>query len=275
MLKKKKMTKLNITTGYSKNGLPYTRMGNGERVLVVFDGLDFSHKPQSAWALRMMPGFIKPLADTFTIYLVRRRPGLPAGYSMRDMSDDYAKMIRDELGGPVDIMGISTGGPIAQYFAVDHPELVNHLVLAMTGYRLRKNGKRLQRRVGELTRKGKWRTAAALMSTSMFSGFKGLLFKSMFWLLGKGMFGSPKTPSDGIVEIEAEDRFNFKDHLAEIKVPTLVIGGDKDFFYPVSETADRIPDAKRVIYEGIGHTAAMKRQFSVDVLEFLSPDTVH
>lgn len=265
-------TKTKITTGYSKNGLPYTRIGNSQRILVVFDGLDFSHKPQSAWALKMMPGFIKPLADTFTVYLVRRRPGLPAGYSMRDMSNDYAKMIRDELGGPVDIMGISTGGPMAQYFAIDHAELVNHLVLAMTGYRLRKNGKRLQRQVAKLTQKGKWRAAAASMSTSMFSGFKGLLFKSMFWLMGKSMFGSPKTPSDGIVEIEAEDRFNFKDHLADIKVPTLVIGGDNDFFYPIRETAEGIPNAKLVLYEGVGHTAIMKRQFSTDVLGFLTTD---
>jgi hypothetical protein len=95
-------------------------MGNSQRILVVFDGLDFSHKPQSARALRMMPGFIKPIADAFTVYLVRRRPGLPAGYSIRDMSNDYANMIRNELRGPVDIMGISTGGPMAQYFAVDH-----------------------------------------------------------------------------------------------------------------------------------------------------------
>jgi pimeloyl-ACP methyl ester carboxylesterase len=86
------------------------------------------------------------------------------------------------------------------------------------------------------------------------------------------MFGSPKTPSDGIVEIEAEDKFNFKDHLAEIKAPTLVIGGDKDFFYPIRETADHIPNAKLVLYEGAGHSAVMKRQFGRDVLEFLTTD---
>ena len=267
------MADLKITTGYSKNGLPYARMGSGSRILFIIDGLDFSHKPPSGMELRLMSGFIKKLAGDFTIYQVRRKPGLPEGYSMRDMSDDCAVMIKDEFEGPVDIMGISTGGPIAQHFAVDHHDLVRRLVLAMTGYRLSENGKKLQRRVAELVREGKWRSAAALMSTAMFTGFTGLLFKSMFWLLGKVMFGSAASPSDGLVEIEAEDRHDFTERLAEIKVPTLVIGGDEDFFYPVRETAEGIPGSKLVLYQGVGHTAIMKREFGEDLLAFLTVDT--
>jgi len=266
------MANLKITTGYSKNGLPYARVGSSERVLVIFDGLDFTHKPPSALELRLTGGLMKRLASDFTVYQVRRKPGLPAYYSIREMSDDYAVMIEEEFGGPVDIMGLSTGGPIAQHFAVDHPELVRHLVLAMTGYRLSDNGKRLQRQVGDLVREGRWRTAAALMATAIFSGVTLPLFKSMFWLFGKSGFGYHYSPSDGLVEIEAEDKHDFKERLAEIRVPTLVIGGDKDFFYPIRETAEGIPDAKLVLYEGIGHTAMMKREFSADVLAFLRGD---
>jgi pimeloyl-ACP methyl ester carboxylesterase len=254
--------------------LPYACAKGGQRVLVVFDGLDFSHKPPSALMLRFMFGFIKHLTDDFTVYLVRRRPGLPAGYSMRDMSNDYAVMIKDELEYPVDIMGLSTGGPIAQWFAVDHPELTRRLVLAMAGYRLNENGKRLQLQVADLVRADRYRAAAALMSTSMFSGVSGVFFKAMFWLVGGMMFGSSASSSDGLVEIEAEDKHDFKDHLVEIKVPTLVIGGDEDFFYPVRETAEGIPGAKLVLYRGVGHTAMMKREFGQDLLAFLNSDDI-
>jgi hypothetical protein len=62
------MASLEITTGYSKNGLPYARMGSSERVLVIFDGLDFTHKPPSTLELRLMGGMMKRLASDFTVY---------------------------------------------------------------------------------------------------------------------------------------------------------------------------------------------------------------
>ena len=88
------------------------------------------------------------------------------------------------------------------------------------------------------------------------------------------MFGSPDNPSDGLAELEAEDRFDFKERLAEIKVPTLVIGGENDRFYPVQETAAGIPSAKLILYKNAGHTAVMKRRFNRDVLAFLTDDRV-
>jgi pimeloyl-ACP methyl ester carboxylesterase len=222
--------------------------------------------------IKQVLGFLKKLVHDFTVYYIRRRPGLPEGYSLKDMSDDYAVMVEDEIGGPVDIMGISTGGTIAQHFAADHPGLVNRLVLAMAGYRMTEKGKKLLWEIAELGQQGKWRTAAALMSTSMSSG---CLIKLLFWLMGKSSFGSPDSPSDGIIEIKAEVSYNFKKRLAEIKSPTLVIGGDKDFFYPIRETAEGIHGAKLILYEGAGHSAMMKRRFGEDILGFLIEDTLH
>jgi len=63
------------------------------------------------------------------------------------MSDDYAVMIKNELGGVADIIGVSTGGAIAQHFAIDHPDLVGRLVLVMTGFRLTEEAKELQMKV--------------------------------------------------------------------------------------------------------------------------------
>jgi pimeloyl-ACP methyl ester carboxylesterase len=259
---------MDVTSGFSKNGLPYTRVAGGSRTLVVFDGLDFTHKPPSGFELSMMR-YIKQLNPYFTIYQVRRRPGLPEGYSIKDMADDYAVMVRDEFGGPVDIMGLSTGGTIAQQFAADHGELVGNLVLAMTGCKLNENGKRLQLGVAELVKKGKLRSAAVLMSTALFTGVSGFCMKPVFWLMGGMMFNSAAGPNDGLVEIAAEDAFDFSRRLKEIKAPTLLIGGDRDFFYDIKETAEKFPSANLVLYPGIGHMAVMKRQFTEDLLAFL------
>ena len=221
--------------------------------------------------LRMLGSSYKCLQQDYTIYVAMRKPGLPNGYSLRDMSDDYASIIRDELGGPVDIMGISTGGSIAQYFAADHPDLVRRLVLAITGYRLSEEGRALQRHIGYLARQGKWRAAYAALITGMnHRGIKKCLSKLLMWLFGKSFAGTPDDPSDLLVTIEAEDKHNFEERLGEIKAPILVIGGKDDYFYPIREMAATIPGATSILYEGLGHNATFDKRFAKDVLAFLS-----
>ena len=194
--------------------------------------------------------------------------------AIKDMADDYAVMIENELEAPVDVMGLSTGGPIAQQFAVDHPELVRRLVLASTGYALSESGAAAQRKVINFVRQGKWRAAAAALAGVMASGVARPLLIALLWMMGESMFKSANDPSDGLVELEAEDRFNFKERLAEIKTPTLVIGGANDQFYPVAETGAGIPSARVIIYPNAGHMVSMKRRFNQDVLAFLTEDRV-
>ena len=264
------MAKRRTITGYSHNGLPYARIGNGDRNLVVFEGLDFQHKPPSGIMLRMSTGYLRGLSDSYKIYIVSRRFGLPPGYSLSDMADDYAIMIKNELGGAVDVVGVSTGGAIAQHFAINHPDLVRRLILAMTGFRLTDEAKELQMKVADLALKRKRRAATALLGTAVIRrGTAKHVFKCFMWLLGPLMI--PADPSDGIVEIEAEDRHDLTDRLNRIKADTLVIGGEEDFFYPVRETAGKIPNARLVLYPNLGHNAmfARSRQFGEEIKIFL------
>jgi pimeloyl-ACP methyl ester carboxylesterase len=79
-----------------------------------------------------------------------------------------------------------------------------------------------------------------------------------------------RNPSGRTGRLEAEDKFDFTERLAAIRVPTLVIGGESDKFYPLRRTAEGIPSAKLILYKNAGHMAMMKSQFSRDVLDFLS-----
>jgi pimeloyl-ACP methyl ester carboxylesterase len=186
------------------------------------------------------------------------------------MSDDYAVMIRNDLGGAADIIGVSTGGAIAQYFALDHPDLVGRLVLVMTGLRLNQEARELQMEVAKLARKGKRRAASALLGTAIIrKGIGRHIFKWFMGLMGPLMI--PGNPADGIVEIEAEDQLDLNDRLDKIKAQTLVIGGEEDFFYPIRETAKKIPNAKLVLYPNLGHNAMFvrSRQFGEEIRAFL------
>jgi pimeloyl-ACP methyl ester carboxylesterase len=212
----------------------------------------------------------------YTTYIVPRKPGLSDDCTMQSMSDDYATMISDEFGGPVDVIGVSTGGSIAQQFAADHPDLVRKLIIHSSAYTLSDSAKSLQMRIGYLARQRQWRAAYATVFDPLFShsGVMKYLAGPVVWLtsvISRVLIGAPKNPSDLVVTIEAEDKFNFKDRLAQIKAPTLVVAGDKDPFYTEAlfrETAEGIPNARLILYKGMGHPASGK-QFSRDVLMFL------
>ncbi len=199
------------------------------------------------------------------IYVVTRKFGLPEGYTTRDMSEDYAAMIRDEFdGGPVDVVGVSYGGLIAQHLAADHPDLIRRLVITMAAYRVGDEGKQLDIRFAELMSQGKTREAFTTMISILYpGGIKKHLFKFFIWLFGSLILSKPTNPRDSLVEAKAECEHDSKNRLAEINVPTLVIAGDSDFYFPVElyrETAAGIPNAKLILYEGVGHLA-MGKQF--------------
>ncbi|MEW5868565.1 MAG: alpha/beta hydrolase [Chloroflexota bacterium] len=263
------MTGKPAKSGYFRSGLPYNRLGRGPRPLVVFQGLTFENKPQAALAL-----LYRFLGGNYTVYSVLRKPGMPPGYTLGDMAGDYAAMIGEEFGGPVDVIGLSTGGSIVQHFAADHPELVRRLVIHSSAYTLSDEANQLQLEVGRLAQQRRWVQAYAVMFGAGLprAGVMKTPLQFLVWLGARLMASSaPKDPTDLVVTVEAEDRHNFEDRLAEITAPTLVIAGMDDPFYSEAlfrGTAAGIPDARLILYEKMGHPAGGK-QFQRDVLAFL------
>jgi pimeloyl-ACP methyl ester carboxylesterase len=179
-------------------------------------------------------------------------------------------MVRDEFGGRVDVLGISTGGSIAQHFAADHPGLVRRLVIHSAAHTLNERARAVQMAAGRLAAQGKWREAWAevirLINPPTTSGRVMVAFVSRMLALG-----APADPSDFIITIEAEDRHAFRDRLGEIIAPALVVAGERDPFYTPElfrETSAGIPHARLILYPGMGHPAGGK-QFRRDLLAFL------
>lgn len=262
-------------SGYFRNGLPFNRHGRGPRPLVVFLGLMFSHEPMpGARFARMFSGY-GFLDEDYTVFLVNRRPDLRPGCTLQDMSDDYAEMIRAEFGGPVDVIGVSTGGSICLHFAADHPDLLRRLVVHSGAHRLGEAGKALQLRLAEMARAGNWREANAVSMRFLFSrdGKLNPLLRPVIGL-GAGLaaaFGAPKDASAFVATVEAEDRMAFQRRLGEIRAPALVAAGEQDPFYTPElfrETAAGIPGARLALYPGVGHPAAGEA-FRRDVRAFL------
>jgi pimeloyl-ACP methyl ester carboxylesterase len=269
------MKQPSAVSGRFQNGVAYNRVGGGPGTLVIFQGLTFDNAPLPAAMGWLYGSYYHYLAKDYTVFVVLPRRGLPQGCSMRDLSDDYAAAVDAELGGPVDVIGISTGGSIAHHFAADHPGLVRSLVIQSSAHTLSDFTRRLQLRVAGLARQRRWQAAYAALFDAVLPRSPALrgLVSPLAWLgtFLAGVFGAPADPSDLVATIEAEDKHAFRERLPEIRARTLVAGGDRDPFYPVSlfrETAEGIPNARLAVYPGVGHPAS-GAQFRRDVLAFL------
>jgi pimeloyl-ACP methyl ester carboxylesterase len=266
------MTQKSPSSGYFRNGLPYVRAGKGPKPLIIFQGLMFENKPQPGMTFGY--GFLE---KEYTLYAVLRKPGMPQGYSLKDMADDYATLIRQEFGGPVDVIGVSTGGSVAQHFAAGHPDLLRRLVLHSSAHTLCQAARQAQLEVGRLARLGQvtqaWQALIAFILPR--TGIWKLLSPPLVWTAARLLsLGAKPDLSDLIITIEAEDQHAFKNRLSEITAPTLVIAGLDDPFYSPAlfrETAAGIPHSRLVLYEKMRHPAT-GRQFENDMSVFLKEE---
>jgi pimeloyl-ACP methyl ester carboxylesterase len=243
---------------------------------VIFTGSELEHQPPPNTAQQGFYLGLRKLTQTYSIYLTSRKPGLPAGYTAQDMSNDFAEMIRRDIGKPVHIMGMSSGGSSAMHLAVDHPDLVDKLVLAMTAYRLNENGAQVAALWRDLALAGDWPALYERMGIDVAEGSTPEWFTRLLMrLLGKALLGSPKSGSDFAIVLDSDINLDVVDKLPHIRQPTLVIGGEKDPFYGadnIGETARLIPGAELCLLKNGGH-AVVKTQtkaFESAILNFLN-----
>ncbi len=259
--------------GWFASGLPYNRFGTGGRRVIVFPGLFPDNRPLTGIGrLLLVPfGFLRQGHD---VWVVTRRQGLAEGATLEDMADDYATVVERDLGGPIDVIGMSTGGSIAQVFAVRRPDLVRRLVLWSSAYTLGAEGRGFQRRVAALATAGRWADVGAETLAFLYlprPGVRRRVVGPAIHLAGRLWGRAPANPRDFVVTIDAEDSFDFRHRLPEIAAPTLVIGGDRDPFYPgplFRSTAAGIPGARLLLLPGAGH-APGGRRVAREILAFL------
>ena len=225
----------------------------------------------------LLKGTVAPferLAADHRLTVVNRRPCLARGITFAQLAAEHADAIRDGLGGRADVIGISTGGSIAQQLAADHPEVVDRLVLASTAARLEGPTKELQRRIAARIRAGAPRRAMAVMAADLVPPWRGRLVAGVAALIaGPLVLETDHDLDDLATTIEAEDTFDLA-RCPPIHARTLIVAGADDRFYPralVDETARLIPGSELLVLDGRGHiTALSDRRFGAALSAFLS-----
>ena len=126
---KKNMT--NGTIEFSDTDMYYVSFGSGKRNLVVLPGLSdgLATVKGKAWLLHFP--YRRYLKD-YKVYIFSRKNKMPENYTIRQMADDQVLAMKKLGLNKANILGVSQGGMIAQYIAINHPETVDKLILAVT-----------------------------------------------------------------------------------------------------------------------------------------------
>jgi pimeloyl-ACP methyl ester carboxylesterase len=192
------------------------------------------------------------------VHYINRRPHLPASMTIGELAAEHADAIRATFGQPVDVLGLSTGGSIAQQLAADHPDTVRRLALLSTGCRLSPELRASMRRIAARVQHGNPRRALALCAGELLPGLPWALPAALAAALLGPLLLSPSDLADFTATIVAEDPFDLSTCARPIAAPTLLVGGEKDVHYSVEllrETASLIPDCALRIEPGQGHVS--------------------
>lgn len=205
----------------------------------------------------------------------------PLVSTIDEMANDAVRLLDHLEVERTVVFGVSMGGTIAQRIALDHPDRVSALILAVTWARPIE----YMRRQHDVTRAILGIKPEELLEASLLK-----MFTPKFFELGrdtidqmiKSVRAEGELTREGIEvlkgQLDAIDKFDALADLPAISCPTLVLGGKMDMIVPgfaSEEIAAAIPGAQLAMLE-TGHGCMIEEmgEFNARVSEFLSQQQV-
>lgn len=250
--------------------MDYISFGKGNEAFIILPGLGDGLSTVRGTAFPLAMAY-RRYADKYKVYFFSRKNRLEEGYSTRDMAKDQAEAMKILGISKANIMGVSQGGMIAQYIAIDYPNLVNKLVLVVT---LSKENETIEKVIDswiEMAKHGRYREIIIDTTEKSYSEKYLKKYRFIYPFLGRGW--KSKDLNRFIIQANSCINHNAYNELYKVECPTLVIGGDNDKVVgsnASSEIANKIKGSELFIYNGLGHaTYAEGKDFNLRVMNFL------
>jgi pimeloyl-ACP methyl ester carboxylesterase len=250
----------------------YVVFGRGITPMLIIPGLSDGLKTVKGTGL-LLRFIYRFLARDFRVYVISRKNELQPGFTTREMAADLA-LVMDKLKiESAHVMGISQGGMIAQWLAVDYSEKILKLALVIT---ISRQNETLQKVIADwITMAEEERYDDLSIDTMEKSHTEKYLRKvrPFYWLIKK--ISKPQSKERFIIQAESCRTHDAHRELAKVKMPTFIIGGGADRIVGGAEVqqnlAGAIPKSRLHVYPELGHGAyAEARDFGERIYNFFS-----
>lgn len=234
-------------------GMNYISFGRGPQNLILIPGLGDGLRSVRGLALPFAAMY-RCLVKDYTVYSFSRRDHLPMGFTTRDMASDLAYAMKEAGIKKAHILGVSQGGMIAQYLAIDFPELVDKLVLTVTAPCQNETIQSVIPRWINMADKKDYK--GIMIDTAEKSYTEAYLKKMRPMYRFMSNIGAPKSYSRFLVMATACITHDATSELSRITAPTLIIGGGVDQIVSgkaSEDLADLIANSELYIYKDYGH----------------------
>lgn len=237
----------------SAGEMDYIRFGSGQRTLVMIPGVGDGLKTVRGMALPFALLY-RALARDFTVYVFSRREELAPHTGTREMAGDLNEAMETLGLRDAALVGVSQGGMIAQWLALDHPEKVGKLVLTVTLSRPNDTAREAVACWTEMAERGDYK--GIMLDTAERSYSPKRIRQARLTTKLMGNYGRPGSFERFLIQAESCVSHDAYEELPRISCPTLVIGGTEDRIVTgraSEEIAAQIPGSVLYLYEGLGH----------------------
>ncbi|MCR4797737.1 MAG: alpha/beta hydrolase [Lachnospiraceae bacterium] len=233
----------------------YVSFGKEKKNLVVLPGLSDGLATVKGKGMFLSAPY-KRFMEDHTVYMFSRKNLMPDGYTIRQMAADQAYALK-ELGiEKTAVLGVSQGGMISQYLAIDYPDMVEKLILAVTSPWANEVVKGVVGGWIEMAKKKNYVTLMVDTADKMYSDAYLAKNRKLFPLIAR--LTKPKNNDRFLKNAYAILGFDAREELSKISAPTLIIAGDDDKTVgnaAKNELHSSIAGSELYVYEGLGHGA--------------------
>ena len=260
----------NATLAINGKTMDYVTFGKGKKPLVIIPGLGDGLQTVKGMAMPFSITYRK-LAERYKIYVFSRINELRQGYTTRDMAADVAEAMETLNLDVAYVMGISQGGMIAQWLAVDFPERVQRLILAVTTAKPSQLARERIEHWQKLSQSGNFKHLMLDIAQHSYTQKSYQKWRLLYNVMG--IFGRIKDKQRIDIQSVSCLKHDSLDFLEKINCPTLIIGAEKDDVLGVDGSLglhQHIKDSQLIILPGCGHALyEQNKDFQKRVLVFL------
>ena len=260
----------NGTVPIGNTELCYASFGSGNKVLILLPGLSDGLATVDGKALFLAAPY-KLFFKDYTLFMFSRKNNLPDNYSIREMADDQAEAMRKLGIEKASVLGVSEGGMIAQYLAIDHADLIEKLVVAVSAPNANETVHSVVEAWIGLAKQENHKQLMIDTAEKSYSEAYLKKYRKIYPVIG--WIGKPKNYHRFLVNANAILHFDCFDDLKKITCPTLIIGGEADQIVgPIAsyEMHEQIKGSELYMYEKLGHaTYEEAPDFNKRVFNFL------